>query len=209
MAKLGLVSNYTKANFRAHPKTCNEQEIGNLLDRDFNRKETLDVIVSDLTYVRVNGKWCYVCLVIDLWNREIIGWSVGKRKNAQLVREALYSIPYRLDAVNIFHTDRGREFDNQLIDEVLQGFGINRSLSHKGCPYDNSVNEATNHILKTEFVYQYSFSSLEELRVLLFDYIYWYNHYRIHGSLNYQTPIALRTQSNKYLFYQSALKKVS
>lgn len=73
MAKLGLVSNYTKANFRAHPKTCNEQEIGNLLDRDFNRKETLDVIVSDLTYVRVTGKWCYVCLAIDLWNREIIG----------------------------------------------------------------------------------------------------------------------------------------
>lgn len=208
MAKLNLVSNYTIANFKTHSKACNEQAIGNILDRDFNRKETLDVIVSDLTYIRVDGKWCYVCLVIDLWNREIIGWSVGKRKNAQLVREALYSIPYRLDAVNIFHTDRGREFDNQLIDEVLQGFGINRSLSHKGCPYDNSVNEATNHILKTEFVYQHSFSSLEELRILLFDYIYWYNHHRIHGSLDYQTPIGLRSKSNKHLFYQSALKKV-
>lgn len=208
MAKLGLVSNYTKLSYKVHHTTCNEQPISNILNREFDRPYTLDVIVSDLTYVRVDGKWCYVCLVIDLWNREIIGWSVGRRKNAKLVREALYSIPYRLDRVNFFHTDRGKEFDNRLIDEVLLSFGIERSLSHKGCPYDNSVNEATNHILKTEFIHQYRFTSLEELKVLLFDYIHWYNHYRIHSSLNYQTPMELRTQSHKHLFYQSALKKV-
>ncbi len=208
MKKLGLASNYAKLSYRRHRSSCNEQQIDNTLNREFNRQYTLDVIVSDLTYVRVNGKWCYVCLVIDLWNREIIGWSAGKRKNAKLVREALYSIPYRLDLVNIFHTDRGKEFDNRLIDEVLASFGIIRSLSHKGCPYDNSVNEATNHILKTEFIYQHTFSSLEELKTLLFDYIHWYNHHRLHGSLNYQTPMELRIKSNKHLFYQSALKKV-
>ena len=208
MTKLGLVSNYTKSSYKLRSTTCNEQKTANLLNRQFDRQTTLDVIVSDLTYVRVRGRWCYVCLVIDLWNREIIGWSAGQRKDSQLVREALYSIPYRLDMVNFFHTDRGREFDNKLIDDVLEGFRIKRSLSHKGCPYDNSVNEATNHILKTEFIRQHVFSSLDELRVLLFDYIYWYNHYRLHGSLNYQTPMELRIKSSRQLMYQSALKKV-
>jgi len=206
MNRLGLVSNYTKATFKVHYCTCNEQKIPNILARDFNRKFTLDVVVSDLTYVRVNGRWCYVCLVIDLWNREIIGWAVGKRKDAKLVQDAIYSIPYRLDHINIFHTDRGKEFDNKLIEEVIEAFGIKRSLSDKGCPYDNSVNEATNHALKTELIHQFTFTSLEMLRIKLFDYIHWYNTKRLHSSLGYCTPIEVRLGSTNNIIYQSALK---
>lgn len=206
MQEQGLVSSYTKAKYRPGPKGCNEASTPNLLDRQFNRKDALDVVVSDLTYVRIKETWCYVCLIIDLWNREIIGWSVGTHKDAKLVCNAIYRIPYRLDRLNIFHTDRGKEFDNQLITDVLAAFNITRSLSAKGCPYDNSVNEATNKILKTEFIYRYSFTSLDELEHSLADYIHWYNYERIHSSLNYQTPISLREQAQNYLFYQSLLK---
>ena len=116
--------------------------------------------MTDLTYVRVGQRWAYVCLIIDLFNREIIGVSVGWQKTAELVKQAIQSIPYALTKVNLFHSDRGKEFDNQLIDEVLEAFGITRSLSQAGCPYDNAVAESTYRFFKLEFIHQETFHSL-------------------------------------------------
>lgn len=97
--------------------------------------------------------------------------------------------------IRVFHSDRGREYDNITIDEVLESFEIERSLSRKGNPYDNAVSEATNKILKIEFIYQRKFKTLEELELQLAEYIYWYNYIRIHGSLGYITPIEYRTEA--------------
>ena len=66
-----LVSNYTVKQFKVHKSTCNEDKVENKVNREFNREEKLDVVVSDLTYVNVQGKWNYICLIIDLYNREI------------------------------------------------------------------------------------------------------------------------------------------
>ncbi len=192
MRQKHLVSNYQKAKYRHHEKSYNQASTPNLLNRQFNQTCAFNVVASDLTYVRVGHRWCYICLIVDLWNREIIGWSVSARKDAELVRQAFYSIPYRLDKIEVFHTDRGKEFDNQLIAMVLAAFGIKQSLSNKGCPYDNAVIESINHVLKTEFIYQHHFFSLNELRRKLSSYIHWYNYERIHGSLHYQTPMNLR-----------------
>ncbi|HAP3961987.1 MULTISPECIES: IS3 family transposase, partial [Enterococcus] len=93
-----------------------------------------------------------------------------------------------------FHTDRGKEFDNQAIDELLTTFDINRSLSHKGCPFDNAVAESTYKSLKVEFVYQYTFETLQQLDLELFDYVNWWNHLRLHGTLGYETPVGYRNQ---------------
>src|SRR5690625_220518 len=81
------------------------------------------------------------------------------------------------------------EFDNSLIDQALETFGIERSLSEKGSPYDNAVAEATFKSIKTEFVYGRVFSCQQELDLELFDYVNWFNNIRIHGSLNYQSPV--------------------
>ncbi len=190
----GLVSNYTIKQFKVHKSTCNEDNNPNILNREFKRENQLDVVVSDLTYVNVAGRWNYICLILDLWNREIVGYACGKQKNADLVYKAICTIPYSLDKINIFHTDRGNEFKNKLIDEVIETFGIQRSLSKKGCPYDNAVAEATYKIVKTEFAYNRIFSSFEELETELFDYVHWYNNIRIHGALDYQTPVSYRLQ---------------
>ena len=69
---------------------------------------------------------------------------------------------------------------------------IKRSLSKKGCPYDNAVAEATFKIFKTEFVFNKIFKNIEELKLGLFDYVNWYNNVRIHGSLDYMTPIEFK-----------------
>ncbi len=115
-----LVSNYTVMKYKSHKSKPNEELVENMVKRDFNNRSCLEVVVSDLTYVRVNGKWNYVCLILDLYNREIIGFSAGKEKNALLVYEAFSTIEHNLSNISIFHTDRGNEFKNNIIDDVLK-----------------------------------------------------------------------------------------
>ena len=135
----------------------------------------MDVIVSDLTYRR----WNYICLILDLFNREIVGYVAEKNKNSELIFKAFSIIKYDLKNINIFHTDRKNEFKNKIINELLNKFDIKRLLSKKRCPYDNAVAEVEYKIIKIEFV----FNSFEKLE--LFEYVNWYNNIRIHGSLNY------------------------
>lgn len=210
MKKLGLISNYIKHRPKQKKTTCNNDDLPNILNREFNRDNPLDVAVSDLTYVRVAGVWNYICLIVDLWNREIVGFSAGRNKTAELVYKAFESINYPLNRINIFHTDRGSEFKNKLIDDVIEKYNIRRSLSNKGTPLNNAVIEFTNHILKTEFIYQYKFNSLEELQLLLFDYVHWYNYERIHSALNYLSPIQYRKRNNQLadanIVYANSLK---
>ena len=116
------------------------------------------------------------------------GFSAGANKSAGLVYEAFLSSKINLSRVNIFHTDRGSEFKNNLIDEAIAAFGIKRSLSKKGCPYDNAVAEATFKIIKTEFAFNRIFTSLENLKLELADYVSWFNNKRIHGALGYLSP---------------------
>lgn len=192
MHKYGLVSSYTVKQFKVHKSSCNEDKIENKVDRKFDNREDLEVVVSDLTYVRVKDRWCYICLLLNLFNREIVGFSAGSKKNAELVYEAFLNSSIDLSRVKIFHTDRGNEFKNKLIDDVLRAFNIERSLSHKGTPYDNAVAEATYKIVKTEFAFNRVFVSLDELRLELSDYVNWFNTKRIHGSLNYLSPVEYR-----------------
>lgn len=79
-----------------------------------------------------------------------------------------------------------------MIDEVLETFKIKRSLSTKDCPYDNAVAEATMKAIKTEFVKQMKFESLNQLETELFDYVNWYNNFRSHSSLQYLTPVEFK-----------------
>lgn len=96
-------------------------------------------------------------MFIDFFNQEIIGQSVGAYKTADLVYEALASIKRDFRSIRLFHTDRGSELKKKVIYEDLRTFGICRSLSMKGCLYDNAVAEATFKVIKTEFIYQYFF----------------------------------------------------
>lgn len=154
MKQLNLVSVYQKVAFKPHSKGKNDATIPNRLARQFDQEQPLEVLVTDLTYVRVGNRWAYICLIIDLFNREIIGLAIGWHKTAELVKQAMHSIPYALTKVKLFHSDRGKEFDNQLIDDILEVFGITCSLSQAGCPYDNAVAESTYRAFKIEFVHQ-------------------------------------------------------
>jgi len=140
--------------------------------------------LSDLTYVRVEANWYYLCVFVDLYNREIIGHSSGPNKTATLVQRAFATFPYNLNSISLFHTDRGKEFDNNLIEQALEAFGIEKSLCEKDSPYDNAVSEATFKTIKTEFFNGAVFPNQQVLELALFDYVNWYNNIRIHGFLD-------------------------
>ena len=199
MRRLGLESAYTRRKYRKRSKETNSSPTPNLLDRQFDGRERLAAVVSDLTYVRVGSKWHYVCILLDLHNREIIGFSSGAHKDAALVYSAFASVRINLAHIKMFHTDRGSEFDNMLIDKLLKTFNISRSLSLRGCPFDNAVAEATFKLIKTEFIYRCYFDTPEKLALELMDYVHWFNTCRIHSSLDYISPVDFRTNTLSFL----------
>lgn len=99
MKQEGLVSNYTTTQFKPHKDTCNESETENVLNCQFQGREYRNVVVSDLTYVRVGTQ----CVLVDLLNREIIGYSAGKHKTAELVKEAFQGVEGSLEDICLFH----------------------------------------------------------------------------------------------------------
>jgi len=188
MEKYGLVSKYVKKR-KKHKKPVNEEVKPNIVNREFEGRKPLEVVVSDLTYVKVGATWHYVCLLLDLSARDIIGFAAGRNKDAKLVRKAFYRVNADLRDISIFHTDRGSEFKNEVIDGIMSAFGIDRSLSAKGSPCDNAVAESMYNVLKTEMIHEESLASLDDLELRLFEYVNWYNNKRLHGSLNYLTPL--------------------
>lgn len=197
MRENDLFSTYQVKNFKTYKtiRGSNNDPIGNELDRDFQDRKPLEYLVSDLTYVRVGKVWNYVCFISDVYNREIVGYAVGENKDADLVLKALQTIDYNLDDVGCFHSDRGLEFKNKSIENVLTMFDIQRSLSYPGCPYDNAVAESLNHTSKVEFLERFKYRTTEELELKVFEFVYWYNNKRLHSFLDYMAPIEYRIQN--------------
>ena len=188
-----LISTYQEKNFKVSKSKGGKHEINNVLNRDFNNKEEFVFVISDLTYVRVNSSWNYVCLLTDLSNREIIGWSVGPNKTSELVYKAFLSIKTDLRKIRYFHVDQGSEFKNKTIDELLKTFEIQRSFSPPGSPYDNAVAESLFNKAKIEALGGKVFKNIKKLEQEVFSYVWWYNNKRYHSSLNYRTPIEYKS----------------
>ena len=188
MHEQGMTSAYVRRRFKPHRTRADEARLANLLDREFDGYEPRTHLAGDLTCVRVGGKWAYVCLLIDLANRSIAGHSADTSRTADLVMAAFAPLDFPLTEVEVFHTDRGGGFDNAKIDELLDVFDIRRSLSRKGDPYGNAVVESTNRLLKKELIYRNHYTSLEQLRSDLNDYVWWFNNQRLHSTLGYRSP---------------------
>lgn len=192
MRRLGISSSYARAGFKPAPSRPNDADVPNVVGRDFGGRRPHEVVASDLTYVRTGGRWSYVCLMVDLYNREIVGHSCGPRKTADLVKAAFATLEFPISDISVFHTDRGSEFANGEIDALLSEFGVERSLSAPGCPYDNSVVEATNRIFKGSRTFRRGFGDVDALRRGLNSWVWWYNNERIHMTLGGMSPVAFR-----------------
>lgn len=164
MNQKGLVSAYTRKKYKPRAAKASETEAPNVLDREFDGHPPHTRIVSDLAYVRVGGKWNYVCLLIDLRDRGIVVHEASGRKDSRLVKAAFATPGFPPADIAALRTDRGGEFANSDIDDLLEAFDIRRSLSRKGNPYDNAAIEPANRTLKNELAYRRAFADLGQLR---------------------------------------------
>lgn len=192
MRENSLSNAYGRKRFKVHSGAVDEADVPNVVARGLGGRAPRTHICSDLTCVRVGASWNCVCLLVDPCSREIVGHSAGPGKDARLVKSAFATLSFPISDIEVFHTDRGSEFDNAEIDLMLEAFGIERSLSAKGCPYGNAVDESTNRILKAELVHRETFGTTRELRAKLSDCAHWYNNFRIHSTLGYMSPVEFR-----------------
>ncbi len=146
--------------------------------------------VGDVTYLKVAGQWRYLAVVMDRYSRRIVGWSLGKRRDAALTSEALrHSVRNRQPQPGLmFHTDRGIEYAAFEFRDTLTKLGIAQSMNRSSRMNDNAHMESFFHSMKAEELYGKTFANDGELRQVLHSYIGFYNRQRLHSSLRYLPP---------------------
>lgn len=162
----------------------------NLLEEYQGPTKVNEIWVADFTYVKVGNSHMYLSTIMDLYTRKIVGQNTSKKRNSNLVIKTIkmalktnYGIPPK-----IFHSDRGIEYANYQVADILQEIGVEQSMSGKGCCYDNAHMESFFHSYKTEMVYHEVFSRFDEFKRKTENYIRFYNSSRLHSSLNYMSP---------------------
>ncbi|NOX66676.1 MAG: IS3 family transposase [Chlorobi bacterium] len=194
----------TKKKFKRTTNSNHSNYISpNLLEQNFRVNSSNEVWVADITYISTYEGWLYLSVVIDLYSRKVVGWSMSNRMTSQLVIDSLeYAIADRKPEVGlIFHSDRGSQYSSVEFRRSLKRNRIIQSMSGKGNCYDNAVAESFFHTLKTELVYWIRYKTRKEARSSIFAYIEgFYNRRRRHSYLNYFSP------SNFEILY---LKKVA
>jgi len=177
----------------------------NLLNRQFDVAEPNIAYVADITYIWTQEGWLYLAVVIDLYSRKTVGWSMSSRMKAQLVCDALTMATWqRRPAQNlIVHTDRGSQYASGQYRKLLAKNGFKGSMSRKGNCWDNAVVESFFGSLKQERVQWKSYQSRHEAQQDILNYItMFYNSSRLHSTLNYMSP-------NDYEAKMDIIKKVS
>ena len=163
----------------------------NLLRAPFQALGPDQVWMADITFVATRSGWLYLAVLIDLYSRLVVGWSMKERPTQELVSEALLmAIDQRRPMAGlIHHSDQGIQYASNQYLELLKRHSVVRSMSHKGNGYDNAVVESFFSSLKNERTHHQDYHTRQEARSDIFEYIeLFYNRNRKHESLGYHTP---------------------
>jgi len=164
----------------------------NRLERAFAVDAPDHVYAGDITYVWTQQGWLYLAVVIDLYSRKVVGWSIGRRLKSALVCDALQMALWRRRPPTgqlIHHSDRGVQYASHAFRRLLKAHGIEGSMSRKGDCWDNAVVESFFGTLKSERVHWRSYQTREQARADIVEYItMFYNSRRLHSYLGYQSP---------------------
>jgi putative transposase len=165
----------------------------NVLERDFHVERPDAAWVSDITYIWTRQGWMYLAVILDLYSRKVVGWSLADRMTAELVCDAL-DAAVRLRRPKpglIFHSDRGSQYASRAFRRRLWRHQMRQSMSRKGDCWDNAVAESFFATLKKELIRDRAIDTREHTRAEVFEYIeVFYNRQRAHSLLNYETPDA-------------------
>ena len=174
----------------------------NLLDRQFNVSQPNKVWTTDITYIRTKAGWLYLCVMLDLFSRRIVGWQTSHRIDRQLVCEALTAAMARQGyPVGVMvHSDQGSQYCSRDFRIVLRDNHAIQSMSRRGNCWDNAVTESFFHTLKGHVVHGSLFATRKEVNSVLFEYIeIYYNRIRRHSANGWLSPEAFEQKYFKNL----------
>ncbi|EMY5264573.1 IS3 family transposase [Salmonella enterica] len=185
---------FRPVSYRKHDLPVSE----NLLKQDFYASGPNQKWVGDITYLRTGEGWLYLAVVIDLWSRSVIGWSMSSRMTAQLACDALQMALWRRKCPEnvIVHTDRGGQYCSTDYQILLKRHNLRGSMSARGCCYDNACAESFLHTLKVECIHGEDFVSREIMRTAVFNYSECdYNRWRRHSACGGLSPEQFENQN--------------
>ena len=163
----------------------------NLLARHFTPAAPNQVWASDITYLWTDEGWLYLAIVLDLFNREVVGWSLKPRMTTDIVMDALTMAWFRRKpaAGVLHHSDRGSQYASHAFQGKLAEYGMTCTMSRKGNCWDNAPTESWFNSFKNERVHGWRFATREQMTATAFEYIeVFYNRTRLHSTLGYKSP---------------------
>lgn len=196
MKKLGLVTRYPK-RFQVTTDSRHAYPVAeNRLNRQFEVKAANQTWTTDISYVWTNEGWMYLAIVVDLFSRQIIGWSLQDHMRTQLCLDALEMAWWRRKKPKgvMHHSDRGSQYASHDYQERLQTYGMEVSMSRKGNCWDNSPTERVFRTLKSEWLSRFNFQTKQSAKHAVWDYISYYNSKRSHSTLGYVSPMEFEQQ---------------
>ena len=172
----------------------------NLLDREFMVGQRNTVYAGDITYIPTDEGWLYLAVLIDLYSRAVVGWSMSERINARLANDALMMAIWKRKPLRglMVHSDRGNQYASDLYQKTIKEHGFICSMSRKANCWDNAPSESFLHTLKTELTHHRRYQTREEAKQEIFEYIeVFYNRQRRHSTIGYQTPLGYEEECRK------------
>jgi len=165
----------------------------NLLDRQFAVEAPDKVWAGDITYIATDEGWLYLTVVIDLFSRQVVGWSMRQDMHRDLVINALRMAWFKRhpdkQAGLIFHSDRGSQYASEDFRDVLKDYGITASMSRRGNCWDNACSETLFGSLKVERLHGQRLATRRYAKDETLAWLLWYNSSRLHSTLNYVSPM--------------------
>ncbi len=179
----------------------------NLINQNFTASKENKIWTGDITYLWTKEGWLYLAVVMDIYSRKIVGWSIDSSLSTELVIRALMMAVVHRNPQRgiIFHSDRGSQYTSSLFRELLKNYGIVQSNSSTGNCYDNAITESFFHTLKTELIYWEKYQTRQEAKRSIFEYIEInYNRRRLHSSLGYLSPVEFEEKNKRELIEKVA-----
>lgn len=199
MRKMGLRSKISKKYVPNTTDSKHDKPISpNLLSRNFKVDQAARVWVSDISYLVVEGGFLYLTVILDLYQRKVVAWSVSETlRTEDTILPAWYQAlsKYRLTEGLIFHSDRGVQYASEAFRNALKAEKVKQSMSRRANCWDNAVAESFFKSLKSEAIYGQHIMNKKEMRSLIFEYIeVWYNRQRRHSYIGYKTILELENE---------------
>lgn len=200
MRSMGVASKIRKKWVKTTHSSHRWPVAGNLLDRNFTPERLSEVWVSDITYLPCENGWLYLTTVMDLGDRQIIGWSLSEGMSARQTSIAALEqavAKRRPEKGLLFHSDQGVQYACGEFTDKLKDYQITQSMSRKGNCWDNAPAESFFKTLKYEMDMPLHYKNYQQARTAVFEFIeIWYNRKRLHSALNYQSPVQAEENLN-------------